>query len=493
MEDAQELALLAATDFEQALEHGGAQEAADTLSSYVLELRGAPASILLQLATSFRRHAAGAVAGGAQRRSSAAGPVLDLQPYVDLQHQLLRVVAGCPQAERGVQEAWSDGAVALLYGTNGEPTAAAVDRLRSCTALLPTLLAPGSLRCLPAPADHQQRRSLLACLLHLSLAPPPGLPAEALDELNVQAVPPWCAGVVLCLPAFSTAVHLPCRACAMKPGALPLVLVPACRRCQHPHRLLPTGWSANCLPFLARYGSDPLHAKQQMAAAFEAFAAVMQHPSVRQRGGSSSSSSRHGSAQQHPPGGARGHQVGAGQEGASTQEALPFLQLFRAPLPAVTDLWWAHFAALLHSLVAAAQAGGPLVLRRPALQPLLHSLCCSETAHMVVQLLLAHPSYSGGGDGSDEPAAPAAHTAGQGRKRGGAAGKDGGRDVASKGSKGGGSRKDGSPREALAMAASLLAHDVPAFLAGCAELLRPEANRSLPVRVEALAGGWPLR
>lgn len=270
----------------------------------------------------------------------------------------------------------------------------------------------------------------------------------------------------------------------MMPDVLPLVLGPVCQHCQHPHRLLLTGCPARCLLFLFRYGSDPLHAKQQMAAAFEAFAAVMQHPSVRQRG---SSSSRHGTAQQHPPG-ARGQ-----QEGASTREALRFLQLFRAPLPAVTDLWWAHFAAVLHSLVAAAQAGGPLVLRRPALQPLLHSLCCGETAHMVVQLLMAHPSYSGGSDGSDEPAVPAAPTAGRGRKRGGAAGKDAGRDVASKGSKGGGSKKDGSPREALAMAAPLLAHDVPAFLAGCAELLRPEANRCLPVRVEALAGGWPLR
>lgn len=191
MESAEELALLAATDFEQALERGGAQEAADTLSSYVLELRGAPASILLQLATSFRRHAASAVAGEAQRRSSATGPVLDLRPYVDLQHLLLRVVVGCLQAEREVQEAWSDGAPALLYGASGEPTEAAIDRLRSCTALLPALLAPGSLRRLPAPADHQQRRSLLACLLHLSLSPPPGLPAEALNELTAQTVPPW--------------------------------------------------------------------------------------------------------------------------------------------------------------------------------------------------------------------------------------------------------------------------------------------------------------
>lgn len=219
-----------------------------------------------------------------------------------------------------------------------------------------------------------------------------------------------------------------------------------------------------------------------MSAAFEAFAAVMQHPSVRQHGGSSG---RHGGGRQHPP--AAGGQAGAGQSSASTQEeALRFLQLFRAPLPAVTDLWWAHFAALLHSLVAAAQAGGSLVLRRTALQPLLHSLCCNETAHMVVQLLLAHPSYSGSSGSTDEPAAPAAPAGGRGRKRGGAAGRAGGREG---GGKAGGSRKDGSPREALAMAAALLAHDVPAFLSGCCELLRPEANCPLTVRVEAIAGG----
>ncbi len=221
-----------------------------------------------------------------------------------------------------------------------------------------------------------------------------------------------------------------------------------------------------------------------MGAAFQAFTAVMQHPSVRQLG-SSTGSSRHGGAQQ---------QAGGGPEGASTQVALRFLQLFQAPLPAVTDLWWAHFAALLHSLVAAAQGGGPLVLRRPALQPLLRSLCCGETAHMVVQLVLAHPSYSGSsGDGGNEPAVPAAPTGGHGRKRGGTAGKGGGREGGSKGrGKGGGGKKDGSPREALSMAAALLAHDVPAFLSGCCELLRPEANCALPVRVEALAGGIDL-
>lgn len=219
-----------------------------------------------------------------------------------------------------------------------------------------------------------------------------------------------------------------------------------------------------------------------MSAAFEAFAAVMQHPSVRQHGGSGG---RHGGGRQHPP--AAGGQADAGQSSASTQEeALRFLQLFRAPLPAITDLWWAHFAALLHSLVAAAQAGGPLVLRRPALQPLLHSLCCDGTAHMVVQLLLAHPSYTGSGGSADEPAAHAAPAGGRGRKRGGAAGRAGGREG---GGRAGGSRKDGSPREALAMAAALLAHDVPAFLSGCCELLRPEANCPLTVRVEAIAGG----
>lgn len=194
MEDAEELALLAASDFEQALRSHGAQEAAETLNSYVLELRGAPQAVLLQLAASFRQHATAMVAGGASHRlpaASRAGPALDLQPYAELQRLLLRVVAGCPQAEQEVHEVWSDGAAALLYGTSGEPAEVAVDRLRSCAALLPTLLAPGSLRHLPAPTDHQQRRSLLACLLHLRLARPPGLPAGALEELTAHAVPSW--------------------------------------------------------------------------------------------------------------------------------------------------------------------------------------------------------------------------------------------------------------------------------------------------------------
>ncbi len=191
MEDAEELALLAATDFHHALERGGATE---TLSSYLVELKGAPDPVLLQLAASFQHAAAAVVLGGAGRRTPAAtstGPVLELQPYLELQRLLLRVVAGCPQAEQEVQEAWSDGAAALLYGTSGEPADAAVDRLRSCAALLPVLLAPGSLRRLPAPADHQQRHHLLACLLHLRLVPPPHLPAGALEELTAQAVPPW--------------------------------------------------------------------------------------------------------------------------------------------------------------------------------------------------------------------------------------------------------------------------------------------------------------
>ena len=204
-----------------------------------------------------------------------------------------------------------------------------------------------------------------------------------------------------------------------------------------------------------------------MAAAFEAFAAVMQHPSMWQRGGG-------GASAQHPP--------AAGGDGVSTQQALRFLQLFRAPLPAVADLWWAHFAGLLHSVVAVAKAGGPLALRRPVLQPLLRSLCCGETAHMVVQLLLAHPSVSGsGGSSSGDTAVP---SGAPGWKR---AGRGGGREGSGKAA--GGGKKEGSPREALGMAAALLAHDVPAFLSGCCELLRPEANCPLNVRVEAIAGG----
>lgn len=229
LSEAQELALLAASDFSSALSSGGAQEGASTLRSYP-ELKGAPESVLVQLAASFTHHAATAVAA---RRSAAA---LDVQPLLDLQQLLLHVVAGCGPAEQAVKEAWSGSAAALLYGSPLEAPNTAIDRLCSCTALLPALLAPGSLQRLPPPADHQQRRSMLACLLHLRLLPPPGLPAGAAEALTVAAVPPWWAPwlmVPLCIAA---------RACAWpmqvsRHGALWLPALPAPGAAPVPARL----------------------------------------------------------------------------------------------------------------------------------------------------------------------------------------------------------------------------------------------------------------
>lgn len=219
-------------------------------------------------------------------------------------------------------------------------------------------------------------------------------------------------------------------------------------------------------------GRDLRHAQYQQDTAFQAFAAVLQGAAVRRR------------LDALPP-------AAAAEAHAA---ALRFLLLFRSPTAAATDLWWAHFAALLHALVALARPGGE-GLQQPGLRHLVRALCGGETAHMVVQLVLAHPVFhagegsgpaAAGGGGRGAAREPTTHgRAGRRRKQiaigAGGAGEGGGG--------GGAAGAAARAREALAVAAELLAHDAPAFLAGCCELLRPEANASLQLRVEALAGG----
>lgn len=226
-------------------------------------------------------------------------------------------------------------------------------------------------------------------------------------------------------------------------------------------------------------GQDLRHTQYQQDIAFEAFAAVLQSCAVRQRLDALP-----------PPAAAEAYAAG-----------LRFLLLFRPPTAAGTDLWWAHFAALLHALVALARPGGG-GLQQPAVKHLIRCLCGGETAHMVVQLVLAHPAFqapegsstAGAGGGGRERAGEPGRRGGRapaGRRRKQAAG---GADGGEEGGGGGGTAGAAARvREALAVAAGLLAHDVPAFLAGCCELLRPEANAALQARVEALAGkalGW---
>lgn len=220
-------------------------------------------------------------------------------------------------------------------------------------------------------------------------------------------------------------------------------------------------------------GRDLWHAQYQQGAAFEAFAAVLQSPAVRQR------------LDVLPP-------AAAAEAHAA---ALRFLLLFRPPTAAATDLWWAHFAALLHAVVTTARAsrGG---LQQPAVKHLVQSMCSGETAHMAVQLVLAHPAFQpressgtagaggGGRAGWREPSGTSARGRTGGRRKQAAGGAGGGEEDGGGGTAG----TAGRVREALSVAAELLAHDVPAFLAGCCELLRPEANAALQTRVEALAG-----
>lgn len=334
-----------------------------------------------------------------------AAPAAALQPLLELQQLLLGIVGPSSAAVAELRGAWADGAAALLYGPAAGEPAEAAVDRLIRCQGMLAILLASAL---PPPASYMQARSLLTCLLHLLLLPPSDLPGGVVEQLTALAVPPW-------------------------------------------------------------FGRDFNHAKQQQAAAFEAFLAVVQHRSVAHRLASSSS------------GGISVMAAAAAAHGPPTsctpEAALRFLMLFRAPLPTVTDSWWAHFAAVLHGVVQLAQSGGALALRRPSTQALLRCLCTQDTAHMAVQLVLAHPSFqleaasaSAGGGGD----------AGGGRKRVGGA-----RQKAGKGGAGAG------PRQALAQAAALMAHDVPAFLCGCCELLRPEANALLATRVEALAGmGW---
>jgi hypothetical protein len=424
MEEEAELLLLAIQDFKHALA-SGCSEATATLQSYLVELRGAPDELLHQLATAWREHTrAGALA------AAAASPAA-WQHLLNLQALLLRVVGPCGSAVQLVQSVLENAAADLLYGQAGEAAEAAVERLEACHGQLAALLRGDRLQRLPAPATHQQRRSMMACLLYLQLsqhtaagaagaaASPEGrggggVPPEVLQQLAALAAPAW-------------------------------------------------------------FGRDLVHAQQQMAAAFEAFAAVMQCRSVRQR----LQASTH-----EPSSDAEAEAEAVG--GWAHATALRFLQLFRAPLPAVTDMWWGHCTALLFGLVQHAQHSGVLALRRPASQALVRSLCNAETAHMVVQLVLAHPAYQQavGSSGADSRAGGG----GGSRKRGaGGGGSKGGAPTAAGAGAGAGAKR------ALATAAALLAHDVPAFLAGCSELLRPEANCPLQTRVEALAGGCSSR
>ena len=364
-EEEAELQALALEDFKAALAQQGPQEAAATLQSYLAELHGAPEEVQLQLAAAFRQHAALHLAAG-----GGGGA------WAELQALLLRVVGSSSAAVQHVQGVGQDAVAALLYGQEGEAATAAVQRLQACRDSLAGLLGV-NLRSLPPPATHQQRRSMLACLLHLRLFQPPGLLPAALQALSDLAAPPW-------------------------------------------------------------FGRDLPDARRQQAAAFEAFAAVVQHAGARRR-----------------------------LTDAQCQAALRFLHLFRPPLPAVADTWWAHFAALLRGLVWQAVGGGAAALTRAAPQTLARSLCCLETAHMVVPLVLAHPAFQPG---------PEDATAGPSRRK-----------------KGGGSGASAGAKRGLATAAALLAHNAPAFLAGCCELLRPEVNCTLQTRVEALAGGGGAR
>ena len=425
MEDREELAelqALAVQDFGSALAAQGPAEAATVLRSYLVELESAPHGVLQQLAEAYAAAAAAFVSGGSRRSAQS------LQPLLDLQDLLLQVAAPSAAAAAAVRGAWAQGAAALLYGAEAEAAAAALDRLERCAPMLSSLLAPGALEGVPAPASHAQTRSLLACALRLALLPPPGAPASAADALTGLALPPW-------------------------------------------------------------FGRDAVHAEQLQAAAFEAFLAVVQHPAVARRLVSASASASGGGG-----GPAAAPTSGGAAPTCSPEAALRFLLLFRGQLPATVDSWWAHWATVLHALVAQAQTGGALALRRPAIAALLRCLCGAETAHMVVQVVLAHPSFQ-----PDAGVAAAEAGAAGGRKRGGGGGRKagGGKKGGAGGAGGGGTGGGGGrPKQALAMAASLLAHDVPSFLAGCCELLRPEASAPIGLRVEALqgecgAGGHP--
>lgn len=371
MEGAWELQHLAVSDFEIALRIQGALPAAETLQTYLEELLDAPHEVLLQLASVFKSYAEAAAASGN-----------DFQPHLTtLQTLLLRVVARSSDAVQQVQGVWQHMAAALLYGQEGESAVTSTQRLERSGALLAALLDPVQLHGLPPPATHQQRRSMLACLLRLQLFPVSRVSEDSLAALRHLAAPPW-------------------------------------------------------------FGQDQELARRQQAAAFEAFAAV-----VQQAGDALGSSS------------------------ARREAVHSFLLLFRPPLPAIVDGWWAHFAALLHALVQLALDRGMTALRHAPQRALLRCLCCKQTAHMVVPLVMKHPAYQPEQE-QDTPHTTQPEAVAPRRKK-----------VVTS------SSSAVSIKRALGMAAALLSHDVPAFLAGCCELLRPEADCSLQARVEVLAGG----
>jgi hypothetical protein len=371
VEEAWELQQLAVSDFEIALRSQGALPAAETLQTYLEELHDAPHEVLLQLAAVFKSHAEAAAASGN-----------DFQPHLTtLQTLLLRVVARSSDAVQQVQGVWQHMTAALLFGQEGESAVAPTQRLERSGALLAALLDPVQLHGLPPPATHQQRRSMLVCLLRLQLFPVPGVSEDSLAALRHLAAPPW-------------------------------------------------------------FGQDPEFARRQQASAFEAFAAVVQQA-----------------------GDALGSSI------ARREAAHGFLLLFRPPLPAIVDGWWAHFAALLHALVQLALNSGMTALRHAPQRALLRCLCCKQTAHMVVPLVMKHPAYQPEQE-QDTPHTTQPEAAAPRRKK-----------VVTSSSGAVGTKR------ALGMAAALLSHDVPAFLAGCCELLRPEADCSLQTRVEVLAGG----
>ena len=217
-------------------------------------------------------------------------------------------------------------------------------------------------------------------------------------------------------------------------------------------------------------GRDARHAQQQMSAAFEACLTLLQGRVARQRleaAGPAAAADAHAAA-------------------------LRCLLLFRPAPPSVANLWWAHFSAALRGLVllaAAPSGGGAAALHAASLRHLVRCLCCSDTAHMLVPLVLTFCQELAG----SAAAAPAGTAAGGGGGRGGGkAGRGRGRKAAGRGEEGGGG--GGGPsaattKQALGIAAALLEHDPPAFIASCCELLRPEANAATQTRAEALAGG----
>eukprot|EP00887_Chlorella_sp_A99_P008093 scaffold12.g8093.t1 len=126
---------------------------------------------------------------------------------------------------------------------------------------------------------------------------------------------------------------------------------------------------------------------------------------------------------------------------AASDRVLAWLVLFRRGPPPVSDCWWGSWAAVVRGLAAAAELGGTAALRAPCLQPVLCVFCCAETAYALAPVLLTHPPYMDAKDG---------------------------------------------PRRALALAEALLGGDAPALVTACCELLRPEGNQPIGVRVEAL-------